>query len=353
MLGITDERWVAILTTGSVLFAAGFGLLALFTDYKQNGKVTRWGRTAACGVVLTALLSIWLGVLKDHIASQSASVGRKIARMERKDERQRLNAQLAQLTALSSGMDTSLGKQDSQLLQQKEQNAVQQGLMVRTSALLRSTTVLGIQQRASTAQMLRQMWEDGYHVTGQAIQAAVAVKCSQEPAQYANIIEAGWPAMLSLRPAGSKDSSDDVTLYSFAHRSVRGADGGDDVDEVYIFTDFMGDLKGFSRFENWRGASVSLLIRGSRTQAAPLAPVGAPVQFGSATDGLVGPSGEARRLPCTYIVTLLVHGRGVLANEDDAAAYLPNDGVDGAGAKVFILSPFKPVDDEALPRPGP
>jgi len=80
MTGMLEaENIISALKIISMLGAAGFGALALLTEYKDKStnQITKWGRIALVGIVLTAVFSIVLHKLEANEAKKSAEKQRK------------------------------------------------------------------------------------------------------------------------------------------------------------------------------------------------------------------------------------------------------------------------------------
>jgi hypothetical protein len=101
---VDDQTWVDVITKASLLAAAGFGLLGLLTDYKKDGRITRWGKVAAGGIVLSAVLSILSGSLKNNVQARASAAANRKERIERDVQAGRFARQIAQLQSLNERM---------------------------------------------------------------------------------------------------------------------------------------------------------------------------------------------------------------------------------------------------------
>lgn len=153
-------RFTEALTVASVVMAAGFGLMALFTSYKdKEGKTTRYGRLAAFGVVLTALVSLTLNTVKGEIDGVKAEAQRK-----QQDERfdktlkgftdvlARQDQALTDGAVVRANLERSLAGQRRQLAAQRDQIALSQGV---SRGLADSVRV----SQANADALLRSVWD--------------------------------------------------------------------------------------------------------------------------------------------------------------------------------------------------
>lgn len=375
MLGIGNERWVAILTIGSVLFAMGFGLLALFTNYKQDGKVTRWGRVAAGGIALTALISIMLGVLKDRVEAQKNSERRQQADIERTEQKTRFDRQSEAFARLTDQMSASLTTQGLQLTEQKRQNGTQQALVTRTTALLQGTSALRTAQAGSTLQLLRHMWNNANWVSPNSISVMVLLSCrtpSDRPSSH--LLEGNWVANLEVLPFETAYhlGTESIGLSSLSQQGpiVDPQASTDETGEIAIFSSFiseegLGVSERLSSPEYWRGKKVRIDILGpdeGRIKAL-YEHLGSPVPQARAvqdTEGLGGSSysGQEMATPidvCTALVFLRINDRAVAMGEAHIFAVSSPPGTPNAGHQrdvVAISMPLTDVLSSGLPRFG-
>ena len=111
------------LKIASLIGAGIFGALGLLTKYKDEaGKITRWGRIALGGIVISSTISLGLYILETYRAKAKAVEDQtKAAAMAQKLETILINAQttaeqqkksLDETNALKRGLDTSLTRSD-------------------------------------------------------------------------------------------------------------------------------------------------------------------------------------------------------------------------------------------------
>ncbi len=83
----------SILKLISLLVAAGFAILGTTVDYKKEGQVTKWGRIAIIGVIVSGLISaVLLGVEETNKVE-----AKRIAEKADNDKKQELNIQFSNL----------------------------------------------------------------------------------------------------------------------------------------------------------------------------------------------------------------------------------------------------------------
>ena len=111
------------LKIASLIGAGIFGALGLLTKYKDDaGKITRWGRIALGGIVISSTISLGLYILETYRAKAKAVEDQtKAAAMAHKLETILINAQttaeqqkksLDETNVLKRGLDTSLTRSD-------------------------------------------------------------------------------------------------------------------------------------------------------------------------------------------------------------------------------------------------
>lgn len=366
MLGISDDLWVKILTVASVLSAAGFGMLGLFTDYKREGKITAFGRLAVGGIALSAALSILLGVLRDKIDAVAAAAAAARAEHERKVEQKRFAEQTNRLMGLADQMALSLGQQKQQLDRQQAQHVLQQALVARSASLMRLTSTLRDEQGADTLRMLRRMWSDANWVSPDRISVTVMFLCQVAPGRnLPSFASDDWSAGLEILADAPTDEATALihsTRYaSFAPRSL------DPVSAMQLVT--------FSPFESlesatverigpvefWRDRDVSLQMIGSNPELARRVYQAAdemlpPARPASDFEGLSGEIYDGRNAvpieTCTTQMSLKVNFRIVAESFGKIYEVLPDEAApEDDGRAGFVSVVFQPADvlPQALP----
>jgi hypothetical protein len=113
---------VTIVKFISLIVAAGFAVLGTTTDYKKEGQVTKYGRVAIIGVILSGLLSsVLLGMEESKKVTD-----KKIA------DNDKLDAQLDQTTGISSDVGKSLDEQQKVLRTTSDVQVGQQRVLINT-----------------------------------------------------------------------------------------------------------------------------------------------------------------------------------------------------------------------------
>ncbi len=282
ILGIREETWVDIFTAVSALSAAFFGMLALFTDFKKDGRITRYGRMAVIGIALSATISIGLTLLKSRIDLRKSADAENKARAQRADEATRFKAQEDALKSLAGQMGTAL-------TQLRSQNVLQKNLVAKTQDLFRTTQALSAKQDSSTLQVLRRMWQDTNLVTPQALAAVVQISCefdgggdsgSEADAEswsmateltarrsVVRMIGAGWTANLRYTTAaGHRASTGGFAVSASDPRDYPEFENPADPTQSVSFAfggATMGEqLEEMAAIESWAGRDVLLTLSG-------------------------------------------------------------------------------------------
>ncbi|MCM3904168.1 MAG: hypothetical protein ND866_20890 [Pyrinomonadaceae bacterium] len=145
--------------------AGGFSILGVMTDFKKEGRVTRWGRIAIIGVVLSSLFSVALLGLEQKSLAESrrkADLERKAAddqaAKEREDANQKFADTVQRLEAIRESVNGSL-EQTARNLEQttlvatdvKRSIKEQSRIVAQTGGIARNlATSLEAQQRQLT-----------------------------------------------------------------------------------------------------------------------------------------------------------------------------------------------------------
>ena len=207
---------VNVVTIVSIVAAAGFGLLGLLTSYKdKDGRITRWGRIAAGGVLLTALLSITsrtiegrIAAIKDEQARAAAEIARKEEDADRAAATDRFETQvtlvngvLADLNKVSARTEKVQAGVNLTIDAQRRQLATAQ----RTSRRLAQTAA---ESQANADRLLRSVWDASERISGRDVTVSARIACYIAPAHplraelEANL-DANGPALLDLGPDAS------------------------------------------------------------------------------------------------------------------------------------------------------
>ena len=172
------ERAVEILSTVSVVAAAGFGLMALLTDYKdEDGRTTAYGRLAAFGVVLSALISLALNALTSDIDSAKAASARKLADIQGRKQQSDYNRQLAEFAGIGRRQDQALSQGEKvsrsmalSLAGQRDQIRLSQGVSRDLAQTARAS-------QASSDALMRSVWEGANQISARDLAVEAEVTC--------------------------------------------------------------------------------------------------------------------------------------------------------------------------------
>jgi hypothetical protein len=171
------EKLVDALQVASILSAAAFAALALFTNHKQDGRITRYGRFAVLGIVLSALFSLGMQWSKDEIDRRKAADARiaeagreRAAAKAAADELDRYRRQMNGLSSLLGLQQVALdgtrrlvGRMQVSLRQQEAIQAQARGTLLAVEAT-RS------QEKANTIRVLKRMWDEANRIPGSRVE---------------------------------------------------------------------------------------------------------------------------------------------------------------------------------------
>ena len=381
------EFWLNLIGYASIVSAAIFGLLALFTDYKKEGKITRWGRLYAGGIALSAVFAMTSSVLQKRIAADEAAAGAESARRQQErqqtqfdtqlDHLQRLNGQMAWVNENSS---TILDRMTASLrTQARLLTSAQQGMLL--------TSRLGVQERENTGRVLRGLWDETNRISANSVVVNLTFTCmGRGPGNLPALFPqgSGVVAELILWHQGDEEripprsqwvASDrfdrtklilhapdgGVHLTSIAHQPVLQQTRTGDVavnGQAVRFASFSGDISRYAYPESWRDLFVELRLSVQQP--------GAIEQFRAFRSSLLQldrralerqhtfpdiPS-EARLtgLPCTWVsASVEINDRTVVELSGVFIAIQMNDHDDGG---IFGLFPFERVRQNVFPRYG-
>lgn len=314
-----DEQWFDIITTVSLLSAAGFGLLALLTDYKKDGSITRWGRIAAAGIVGSAILSIMSGVFNDRIDAGATAKTAVKAAVQQTREASRFNAQIARLLSLQQGMTTANRHNEQIIAAMRNANAVQRALgqaqavlLAQSQSSLLLTAKVDSEQRASSQRVMKGLWDEANRIEAARVELIVSVDCELAEGQAAPAIFAeSSTAGLIVRPAsegpfdhgnasgahGMENLDFKRTLFSYEPLFRRVTIGGGQT--VIFFRSFLSfNPESVADPEVWRDGSIWIFISGA-------APDGLEkVRWRESTIG-----GDKALLPCSAGMLMTINGR--------------------------------------------
>ena len=363
---ISDERWVDIITRISLLSAAGFGLLALFTEYrrKEDGKITGWGMFAAFGIVGSAVLSIAASAFQDRVEAADA----KLAKERREEDDKRFQRQIAELGVLKREMAEANAaslvlhdKSDATLAAQDRLLSSQNSLLTSSRSTILRMAGLSIAQRQGTDSVLRGLWNEANRIEGGRMELLAAVKCETASQQTTPLLFRGGSAIVTmlnreqseiLRKGPSvvemallADKFGSQTVFSFQENSA--LMGPEAVTRFHSFGAY--DPDEISSPEVWRTGSAITGITAPVPENFADMGLGAIPAASVSADRETRPVNERRRqLPCTADLVLFVNGRQLTSG--DAPIII---GRDAAGILSLSASPpIRPIQGNNLPRYG-
>jgi len=380
---------VDLLQVASILSAAAFAALALFTEYKRDGKITRYGRFAVLGIVLSALFSLGMQWTKAEIDRQKAEQARKdeverqkAAARAAADELERYKTQTGRLQNLLGlervALDGTRHLAERMAVSLRQQQAIQ----AQTRGTLLAVEAARSQERANTVRVLKGMWEDANRVSGATIAVVVGYQCTVDPERYVPILPDQARAELTLLPMAAA-AAEHVALtrfrpdYILGSRTLTSLDErttliGDPLGEVQFqqisrFSPFSfgaKDLQVLGRPEDWRGMAVELRIIGTqreladRVAAVARKPSGSRDQLAHKYDVTAGTLHSPKQdqavrvavLPCTADMAVFINDRQVA----DAQGLVVElwDGPSDRTGQVIVKFPIVPVDTADFPRFG-
>ena len=178
------------MTVFSVISAAGFGLLGLFTDYKgDDNKVTLWGRLAAAGIVASALISILLSTLHDRLQANSDRRNAVAAALLQATDSDRFNTQLGKLATVEGGLGSVLKDSETVRGQLGRSIASQQRQLAAANGVARDLETGNRAARDDADRLLRRVYASAEQVSARDVKARVAVACEYHHHYYETKLE--------------------------------------------------------------------------------------------------------------------------------------------------------------------
>ncbi len=145
----------AVLKAVSMVATGAFGVIGILTDYKEdNGQVTKWGKIAIVGILLSATLSLVLYGFESEKTTHDAVE----AKHQYEETKNKLDAALADSSRLMSLQRTSLSK--SQALEDRLKLTTQSLEKINSASrqmLQEQSTLLANQRLAETHIQLGQL----------------------------------------------------------------------------------------------------------------------------------------------------------------------------------------------------
>lgn len=389
-MGVSQDvlgKLVDVLQVASILSAAAFAALALFTEYKHDGKITRFGRIAVAGIVLSALFSLGTQWGKAEIDRQKAEAARLEEAERRKQADIRDAKELGHYRNQMQGLSNVLGLQNVALdgtrdLLGRMQTSLhrQQLLEAQARGTLLAVEATRSQEKANTIRVLRGMWDESNRVSGGRIVAVVAYQCAVDREKYVPILPDEARAELTLVPMAAV-AAERLPLNRFRAAYIRNSVDLVALDEkTTLVKDPIGEiqiqqLSRFSPFglgadaldalahpENWSGIGVELRIIGTQPGLAervaavarkPLrGPEGLAEKYDLRAGILHGATADAgvrvKVLPCSADMALFINDRQV-AEAQGLVAQVSDAADEGIG-RVFVKFPIVPVETKEFPR---
>jgi hypothetical protein len=382
LFSISNERWLDVISKASLLFAAGFGLLGLLTDYKKDGKITRWGKIAAAGIVASAVLSIAAGFFRDRMEAEAATA----AKAQRNLEASRFDVQLGQLKNLNRTMSLVNRRNTTLLASAQGSLLAQERLLTSQGALLSSarrsmllTAGLTAQERENTGRVLRGLWDEENRVRGDTIKLDVTYDCgARDGTQFPLLLASGARAEVGLVPLTEARAAG-IPFKTFDDRRILpGAIVLTSVDQRVIvhpkgmlgamrrqnqvsrFSAFYGpDLERLAQPEQWSDLAVEVVVTALQPRLVDemrgivglmtIGGKGALQESYDVSSRVADPAYQVGILEaCTAHMALLVNER-TLANSKGRVVQVRENASDRRGlvvVKFFITG----VKGEALPR---
>ena len=355
---ISDERWADIIGHLSLLSAAGFGLLALLTDYKKDGKITFWGKVAVIGIALSTVLSIASGTVQDRLQAAADTK----AREDRDIQTDRFTRQIAELRNLNRGM-VEINRRSTDLLLQLGRSVRAQDRMLSTQTTLLSnarrsmllTAGLTAQERENTDRVLRSLWDEANRISGGRLELLVTSTCNLEGERTMPLLFANAFATVTLldEEQAAADDRGELTgwaavgtigkaLYSFRQESITATiENLQTLTRFHSFIAFVPDE--ISSPDRWRNGYVKILL----VNASPSFP-GIDALTAAATpptEQRAGRQAQGLQLPCEAEATVIANGRMVASGEGPVMLVRESDGA----ISLVLETAAEPVEEESLP----
>jgi hypothetical protein len=339
------EGLITFLQVAAIVSGAVFAALALFTEYKKDGRVTKYGRIAVIGIVLSALFSLGTQWGQAKLDSERTKQANDEATKQLAAEARRFRRQMSGLRSLSRDL-TALNNQNRELRDRAEASLAEiLSVQARVGESLTATRQIGTQERRNTATVLRTMWEDANRINASSLALTVTYRCgpvttgetfplllaenatatirvaSISPDQHAGLPNRRFSTqmLLDVETAAEFESTDQRVTVT-RDRSV----DGDEVNQVSYFTSFVAeDLKGFERPDRWSNVAIEVLVSG---YGAPLTNAAQSLDDALGDKEALAEHYDVSRiadnddyrvsfLPCPVYMYLLVNGRWVATAE--------------------------------------
>lgn len=375
------EFWVNLIGLASIASAAIFGLLALFTDYKKDGKITRWGRLYAGGIALSAVFAMTSAVLQKRIAADEAAAGERAARGQRALQKAQFDTQLGHLARLNGRMEEVSGA-NQRLLHDMTRSLTAQGVLLTNAQRgMLLTARLGVQERENTGRVLRSLWDESSRVTGGSISVTVSYVCGPQLGRdFPRLLAQNARAHLQVGPMAVANRLREPRN-QFSTVPILGGEGVAELEsldqqvtvnravaaewgeliQISRFGPFNSDhWLGFERPENWEGVAIELVVSGFEpgvvAAAAAATPDDVAADFAGEFPRLFVVPGYLRQngeltisvLPCLVHMAVLVNGREVADARGVMVQFRTGD--DGRSGRVVVKFPIVESSRNIFPR---
>lgn len=275
------DFWYGFLKVISMLATGLFGALGLLTKYRDDGgKITRWGKTALGGIVLSSAISMILYTLETSRSKAASDEARRKA--------DATTASLQEIIGTAQRTANDLGetlRQQRELAEKMDTSLTTQGQVLTGNENILSGVVNGARQDTEhTIGLLRTFWGQSNRI--EASQIAVEITYS-----FPYVTKIGNPTILdktwhlslnALRGVTAKTRSIDPNAWSdypllndeqskpelslaandqkvTQRNNVGFAYGFDNGSEQRsYFSKFTGEMGKFSDMTNWNGAVVEV-----------------------------------------------------------------------------------------------
>ena len=284
----------------SILSAAGFGALALFTQYRdKKGKITRYGKLATAGIALSAMFSLAshlatgkAGELKDdqarrdHNNELAASKAERDALMKAlRGQSEDLGTQLAKLEDLRANMETVQNQGKLLTASSAAISFAQRRSLAASLGNLTLTSASIGESREKFATLLEQQWQLNSRVELRDIFVSVRFTCDTQGDRASpgfRFFDKGMNARIRLFKPGADGIFDQplkhfdsglvlsdqaVTLtsptQSISSQYVAGIPEGNYEGMLFqanTIGPFIGDIGRFGTTDHWRDALIELEI---------------------------------------------------------------------------------------------
>lgn len=270
---MTNPAWqelvVHVLQILSILSAGAFAALALFTEYKKDGKVTTYGRIAVIGIVLSAVCSLGTRWAQSSLDADRSTKAKSDADAQRALQSRQFNAQM-------SNLQTMLGRLENvsnEVAAVREANAElrngmdeslqsQRGIQGSVRRTLSATASLSRQGYESTTRLLRTMWDDSNYIRQGGIELIAMYHCDVTGGRrQPELFSANSLAEILVLPAGQTEAAH---LFGFGPNltDLEGQLAPDGTGRVAIrFNGFIGTKSDvIASPDAWRNARITVRV---------------------------------------------------------------------------------------------